>query len=110
MAWTIGLGRSTPVLSSSQASRLQVALPGILAGLRAAGHQLGTVLRRPGMLAATAAWDPDAVPALCILALGSASRSSAAEPQTPSKLCSLLQPATMECLRCVASALFQLAA
>ena len=76
-------------------------LRGILNALCDAGIQLGAALRRPGLLAAAVAWDPDAVPALCILTLGSASRSSAAAPKKPSSLHSLLQPATMECLRYV---------
>jgi hypothetical protein len=77
----------------------QDVLPAVMGALRDAGNQLGTALRRPGLLAAAAAWDPDAVPALCILALGSASRSSAAAPKQRSSLHLLLQPATMECLR-----------
>ena len=76
-------------------------LPAVLATLHNVGNELGTALRRPGMLAAAAAWDPDAVPALCILALGSASSSSAAASKKPSSLHSLLQPATIECLRYV---------
>ena len=82
----------------------QDVLPAVMGALRDAGNQLGTALRRLGLLAAAAAWDPDAVPALCILALGSASRYSAASPQKPNSLRSLLQPATTECLRCTTRA------
>jgi hypothetical protein len=90
-------------MSSLQTSGLQDCSPAVQAALRDAGHQLGTALRRPGMVAAAASWDHDAVPALCILTLGSASRSSTAAPQKLSGLRSLLQPATIECLRCVAT-------
>jgi hypothetical protein len=89
------------VTSPLQVPGTQDSLPPVLAALRDAGNQLGTALRRPGLMAAAAAWDPDAVPALCILTLGSASRSSTAAPQKPSGLLLLLQPAAMECLRYV---------
>ena len=81
-----------------QASVL-LALPAVMAGLRGADEQLGKALRRAGMLAAAAAWDPVAVPALCILTLGTA--TEALESVRFKLRCSLLQPATAECLRCV---------
>ena len=85
-------------MSPSQMSGVR-ALPAIMVGLRGAEEWLAKALRRTGMVAAAAAWDPDAVPALCILALGIATQVAQSVPHKPS--CSALQPATVECLRCV---------
>lgn len=62
------------------------------------GDRLGAALQKPSVKAAAAAWDSCAVPALCLLALGSghASEQTRLYPQ--------LQPALAECLRCAPQA------
>lgn len=69
--------------------------------MRYAGEDLGSALQRPGMTAAAAALDPDAVPVLCILALAADEVYATAAPGEPSCVRSQLQPATTECLRFV---------
>ena len=43
----------------------------VLTGLFGAGFHLGRALQQPGLLAASAALQPNALPALCILAMAS---------------------------------------
>ena len=62
---------------------------------------LSNALQRTGMLAATAAMDADAVPALCILLLASHEAYPAEARCELSHMRWLLQPATTECLRSV---------
>ena len=88
------------VLVASKGGR-RIILP--LVAMRNVDELLGATLRRPGMVAACAAWDADAVPALCILALVTHEAvqnlyTEEASPQ-PSHVRSLLRPATTECLR-----------
>ena len=88
------------VLVASKGGR-RIILP--LVAMRNVGELLGATLRRPGMVAACAAWDADAVPALCILALVTHEAvqnlyTEEASPQ-PSHVRLLLRPATTECLR-----------
>ena len=73
----------------------------VLMAMRAAGEPLGSALQRPGMLAASAAWDADAVPTLCILALGLDRVFPREASPDPSHVRWLLRPATTECLRSV---------
>jgi hypothetical protein len=70
----------------------------VLAGLSGASVCLGTAFQRPGLLAASAAWDPDAAAALCILAMASDANDPAADPdELPT--CLRMRPALADCLR-----------
>ena len=81
-----------------QDHKLEEPLSAAFAAVSCAGKQLGGALRLPGMVAAAAARDPDAIPAVCILAaachtaLASELGGRVGDPR------SLLQPATMHCL------------
>jgi hypothetical protein len=77
-------------------------LPAVLIGMEGADKRLNTAFQRPGMLAGAAAWDPDAVPVLCTLAFAR-TRALLAEGSHEAwdRTRSLLQPVTMECVRCV---------
>jgi hypothetical protein len=97
------------VLFASKGGR-RIILP--LVAMRNVGELLGATLRRPGMMAACAAWDADAVPALCILAVVAHEAvqslyTEEASPQ-PSHVRSLLRPAATECLRSVQQVLHSL--
>ena len=85
-------------LSPLQVYPHQDSLSHVLAGLllNHPGERLGEAVRRPGMMAAAAAWDPDAVPALCILTLAGDDMTPDLR-RTPSRRPrQLLQPATLE--------------
>ena len=61
--------------------------------------QLGRAVRRTGLAAAAAAWDPNAVPVLCILAEACHEMPTATH-QDPLLPRVLLRPSALECLRC----------
>jgi hypothetical protein len=73
----------------------------VMSAMSHAGTHFSNVLQRPGMLAAAAAVDADAAPALCILLLASHEAYPAEARCELSHMRSLLQPATTECLRSV---------
>ena len=72
-------GRPSAGMCWLQDHDLHEPLDQVLAGLSGAGVRLGTALQQPGLLAASAAWDPDALPALCILALASDAKCPTAD-------------------------------
>lgn len=74
-------------------------LPGVLPVLHRNIGRLSTALQWPGMVAASAAVDPDAVAVLCILAMAG---PTSIEEQPTFPLLDL-QPAAADCLRCVHS-------
>lgn len=81
-----------------QNNTAQDLLPGVLAVLHANVARLSKALQLPGMAAASAACaDPDAVAALCILAMAGPT-SFEDQPGFPPLM---LQPAVADCLRCV---------
>ena len=72
----------------------------VLAGLFGAGVRLGTALQQPGLLAASAAWDPGALPTLCILALASDAKCPAADAEgLEVSMPEQMRPALGACLR-----------
>ena len=85
---------------SVQDCKLEDPLSATCAALSCAGEQLGGALRLPGMMAAAGAWDPDAVPAVCILTLACRAALTSEPGVGSGDPRSLLQPATMHCLRC----------
>jgi hypothetical protein len=83
-----------------QVYTLEDPLSAVLAALSVAAEQLGKALQLPGVMSASASWEPDAVPIVCILTV--ASSGSLAMPLDGGQSVHpsyLLQPATMECLR-----------
>jgi hypothetical protein len=62
-------------------------------------ERLGDALLRPAFMAAVAAWDLDALPAICILTLASCDLFPAETDGKPSNPRRLLLPAAMACLR-----------
>jgi hypothetical protein len=83
-----------------QDRKLHEPLDQVLEGLFGAGVRIGTALQQPGLLAASAAWDPNALPALCILAMASDAECPAADSDgrlvcMPSQM----RPALGLCLR-----------
>ena len=78
---------------------LQEPLAVTFSALASAGAQLGNAVLRPGVLAAAAAWDPDAVPALCILTMASHNSLTTELDGRSAHPRYMLQPAVMECLR-----------
>lgn len=92
------IGKPSPHLLWLQDHELHEPLHQVLAGLCGASVCLGTAFQRPGVLAASAAWDPDAAAALCILAVASAANDPAADPdELPT--CLRMRPALADCLR-----------
>ena len=77
----------------------------VLAAMCHASESLGQAIQRPGFMAAAAAKDAEAVPALCIFAMASREASPAQAQCKLSDFFSQLQPATTECLRSVHSGL-----
>jgi hypothetical protein len=78
-------------------------VPLVLEVMCHSADRLGAALQRPGVVAAAAAWDPGAVPALCILSVAGC---PAAPNDWGSEACAMkeaqlqLQPALGCCTRC----------
>ena len=83
----------------AQDYKLEEPRSAVYAALASAGEQLGRALQLPGMMAASAAWDPAAVPVVCILAVASSGLLTTARDGKSEHPRFLLQPATVECLR-----------
>ena len=69
------------------------AMPSVSMAFSNPGDRLGVALQKPDMISAAAAWDSCAVPALCLLAIGSS------HPSERNRLQLQLQLALAECLR-----------
>jgi hypothetical protein len=94
------IGKPSAGLPWLQDHELREPLEQVLAGLFGAGVRLGRALQQPGLLAASAAWEPDALPALCILAMASDAECPAADLDGVSIDMPLqMRPALEACLR-----------